>query len=74
MPVFEIPCESVNLFPLEQATPVSLAHVGIGHEVEGIFGPNHTAQLSVGAVEMVFPGKSIESSECRGGRGMTTLQ
>ena len=74
MPIFEVTRQSVNLFSLEQAAPVTLAHVGVGHEAQGVFSADDTAKLAVGAVEMVLPREAIKSPECCRSGSMPAFQ
>ena len=54
MPIFKITRQGVNLLSLEQASPITFSHIRIGHETQGVFGTNHPAKLTVGAVEEVL--------------------
>ena len=41
MSIPDIPRQTMHLLSLEQPTPGPLSHIRIGHEVEGVFGPDN---------------------------------
>jgi hypothetical protein len=66
--------QTVNLLSFEKSSSVPLTHVGVGHEVESVFCADNTAKLTVGTVEVVFPGEAVQSPERRRCGGVSAFQ